>query len=71
MKTYAAHIGVIERAFAIAQSGKCTTASQVVKVLKKEGYPESQLEGHLNGKAVRKELVTMCRKAQLASAEPV
>ena len=44
----------IVRAFELAREGKCRTASEIRRVLQREGY--ANLESHFSGKALSKQL---------------
>jgi hypothetical protein len=46
---------VVERAFQLAKSGKCSSPQEVIKVLKQEGFSNRELE-QLVGGSIRKQL---------------
>ena len=51
----------IERAFALAKSGKCDSVKSVRQQLKAEGYSEA---GHLSGNAIRRQLMALLATAR-------
>ena len=51
----------IERAFALARSGKCDSVKSVRQQLKAEGYSEA---GHLSGNAIRRQLMALLAAAR-------
>ena len=53
--------GTIERAFQLAQSGKFSTIRAIEMRLK--GEQHDQVESHLSGPFIRKQLLTQCRVA--------
>lgn len=55
-------LGTIERAFELAQSGHCTTVDDIRRQLKGEGF--AQVDAHLAGAMVRKQLLDLCRQAR-------
>jgi hypothetical protein len=56
----------IERAFALARSGTCNNVAEVRLALKREGF--EQVEAHLAGPAIAKQLRALCEEAQRSSA---
>ena len=56
----------LERAFALARSGKFLTVSEIRSQLKQERYDVSQLEG----RALQKQLRELCVEARKALAAP-
>ncbi len=56
---------ILERAFQLAESGKCTSVDDIQKQLKSEGVFEA---GSLDGTALRKQLREMC---DVARGKPV
>lgn len=61
MDTSTATHSIIERAFELAQSGRCQNVGEVGAKLKQEGY--ESVEAHLAGPSLRRELRGMCLKA--------
>jgi hypothetical protein len=53
----------IERAFTLAQSGKCDSVKSVREQLKAEGYSAS---GQLHGNTIRRQLMTLLALAKAA-----
>ena len=58
------HSTILERAFALAASGKFTNLQAVKVALKNEGFPDY---GHLSGPLLRKQLWKIIRAASPAS----
>jgi hypothetical protein len=58
-------LGTIERAFELAQSGHCATVDDIRRNLKGEGF--AQVDAHLAGATVRKQLLELCRQARAES----
>ena len=54
----------IERAFELARSGTCADVADIRRALKKERYP--QIEEHLRGQAVCRQLRDICLEARRA-----
>jgi hypothetical protein len=53
---------IIERAFELARSGEYATIDDIRKRLKSERY--SQVDAHLAGISVRRQLLDLCREAR-------
>jgi len=53
---------IIERAFELARAGDCATIDDIRKRLKAERY--SQVDAHLAGTSVRRQLLDLCREAR-------
>ncbi len=53
----------LERAFALARSGSCAGLIDIRRTLKREGYV--QVEGHLAGPSVGRQLRNLCLDARL------
>ena len=53
-------VNVIERAFQLAAS--CATVEEIKRVLRTEGY--AQVDAHLTGPLIRRELTALLRKEQ-------
>ena len=53
---------IIERAFELARSGDYATIDDIRKRLKSERY--SQVDAHLAGISVRRQLLDLCREAR-------
>ncbi len=51
----------IERAFALAKSGRVTSISHIRHILRSEGYPE---DGQFSGLVIRKQLIEAIKKAK-------
>lgn len=56
------HPSIIERAFELAQTGECGSIDDIRKRLKAEQY--SQVDAHLAGISVRRQLLDICREAK-------
>ena len=56
----------LERAFALARSGEYAGVNDIRQQLKRERY--DQVEGHLAGHSINRELRTLCGEAQRARA---
>jgi hypothetical protein len=53
----------LERAFDLAQSGKCTDLTDVMRHLKAEGYNQNQIEG----RRLKQQLTTLIRNSHAAA----
>ena len=53
---------IIERAFELARTGQCGSIDDIRKRLKAEQY--SQVDAHLAGAAVRRQLLDLCKEAR-------
>lgn len=60
-------VHIVERAFQLARSGLCATQRDVERALHIEGYPLSDVRGHLAGASLQKQLGAL----MIASAAPV
>jgi hypothetical protein len=58
----------VERAFQLARSGACASVQDIRRKLKSEGY--DQVEAHLAGPALGKQLRRLCEDARKAAEEP-
>ncbi|MEA3004621.1 MAG: hypothetical protein QOH81_3409 [Sphingomonadales bacterium] len=56
----------LERAFALARSGTCAGVSDVRLALKRERF--DQVEAHLAGASITRQLRALCEEAQRAQA---
>jgi hypothetical protein len=56
----------LERAFALARSGTCATVSDIRTTLKRERY--DQVEAHLAGPSVSRQLRALCEQARSTDA---
>jgi len=54
----------LERAFVLARSGTCAGVNDIRVALKREGF--DQVEAHLAGHAIAKQLRALCEAAQAA-----
>ena len=52
----------IERAFALARSGTCASVDEIRLALKRERF--DQIEAHLAGHAIKKQLRALCEAAR-------
>jgi len=52
----------IERAFALARSGECSGVDEIRQQLKRERF--DQVDGHLAGYSINRELRSLCHAAQ-------
>jgi hypothetical protein len=59
-------IGTIERAFQLARSGECASASDIRSRLTREGF--ASVNEHLSGPSIRRDLNTLCKTARLTRA---
>ena len=55
----------LERAFALARSGSCTGLDDIRRTLKRERF--DQVEGHLAGSHIGKQLKELCKSARSAA----
>jgi hypothetical protein len=56
----------LERAFALARSGDCANVNDIRQRLKKERF--DQVDAHLAGPAIARQLRALCEEARQASA---
>jgi hypothetical protein len=61
------HLTTLERAFALPRSGSCATVQDIRKRLKSEGF--DQVDAHLAGPALAKQLRRLCDEARRATEE--
>jgi hypothetical protein len=61
-------ISTIERAFQLARSGVCASASDIRSRLTREGF--SSVNEHLGGPSIRRDLNTLCKAARVARTGP-
>jgi hypothetical protein len=54
----------LERAFILARSGSCATVADIRMTLKRERF--DQVEGHLAGSAINRQLRALCEEARRA-----
>lgn len=54
----------LERAFALAESGECLSLPEIRARLRREGY--DQVEAHLAGPAIGRQLRALCDSARAA-----
>jgi hypothetical protein len=59
----------LERAFALARSGTCAGVADIRMTLKRERF--DQVEGHLSGFSITRQLRALCDEARQESANPV
>lgn len=52
----------LERAFALARSGTCSSLDEIRRTLKRERY--DQVEAHLAGSSIGKQLRALCEEAR-------
>ena len=52
----------LERAFELAKAGECASIDDIRRRLKAEQY--SQVDAHLAGSAVRRQLLELCKEAK-------
>ena len=57
----------LERAFELARSGSCATVQDIRRKLKSEGY--DQVEAHLSGPSLGKQLRRLCEEATRTASE--
>jgi hypothetical protein len=53
---------ILERAFELAKTGDCASIDDIRRRLKAEKY--SQVDAHLAGATVRRQLLDLCREAR-------
>jgi len=53
---------ILERAFELARSGDCSSIDDIRRRLKAEQY--SQVDAHLSGATVRRQLLGLCKEAK-------
>lgn len=53
---------ILERAFELAKAGDCASIDDIRRRLKAEQY--SQVDAHLAGATVRRQLLDLCREAR-------
>lgn len=53
---------ILERAFELAQSGDCGSIDDIRRQLKAENY--AQVDAHLAGSTVRRQLLDLCKGAR-------
>ena len=56
----------LERAFALARSGSCASVAEIRMMLKRERY--DQVEAHLAGPSLSRQLRALCEKARSADS---
>jgi len=56
----------LERAFAIARSGTCATVAEIRLKLKRERF--DQVEAHLSGPSINRQLRALCEQARRVDA---
>jgi hypothetical protein len=59
---------ILERAFALAQSGRCTGIDDIRRTLKSEQY--GSIDEHLAGPSIRRQLNELCAAAKRADQAP-
>ena len=59
---------LLERAFALAESGACRSAEDIRRRLKQEQY--SGIDEHLAGPAIKRQLLQICTRARSSKDEP-
>ena len=57
-------VTTLERAFALARSGEYSSVKDIRLRLKSEGF--SQVEGHLSGQSINRQLRKLCEEARSA-----
>jgi hypothetical protein len=50
---------LMERAFALAQSGQCANMDALRKALRQEGFGAGVIDAHLTGKSLREQLTSL------------
>lgn len=58
---------LLERAFALAESGACRSAEDIRRRLKQEQY--SGIDEHLAGPAIKRQLLDICTRARRSKDE--
>ena len=61
-------LATIERAFELARSGSCRTIEEIVRRLKQEQM--DQVDAHLGGSSIRKELRQACAESRTLRHAP-
>jgi len=54
---------LVERAYQLARTGAFATVSEIANRLKREGYPTTLVDVHLEERAIRDDLARLCREA--------
>ena len=52
---------LIERAYELAKSGSCTNVQHIRRQLSRDGYSASEIQAHLEGRTLRRELIQHCK----------
>ena len=60
-------VPIIERAFALASSGRCLTMQDLGKALRDEGY--ANVDAHLRGSSIRKQLLQLIAEGRRARSD--
>ena len=55
-------LNILERAFELARTGECGSIDDIRRRLKTERY--SQVDAHLSGATLRRQLLDLCREAR-------
>ncbi len=58
----------LERAFELARSGECASTAEIRLRLKREGH--DQVEAHLQGPSISRQLRLLCEEARRRHAPP-
>lgn len=61
---------IVERAFQLARSGEHETLRDLDRVLSKEGYTTTDINGHLGSPMIRRQLSDLCRARRPLSRAP-
>ena len=61
---------LLERAYAIAGSGKCRSSNDLLVLLKAEGFGYAELQ-QLQSRSVARDLMRLRRTADAASPDPI
>ncbi|PSJ41849.1 hypothetical protein C7I55_06155 [Sphingomonas deserti] len=61
-------VTILERAFALARSGEHTSVQSIRARLKGEGF--ANVEAHLSGHSISRQLRKICLEARAGSPEP-
>ncbi len=62
-------VTVIERAYALARTGKFVNLSEIAKALRSDGFSRGHVEDHLSGKAIKRELRGLCQSGVLSEPQ--
>lgn len=59
-------LSTVERAYALARNGPCTSLDDIRRQLERERYPS--VNAHLSGPSIRRDLRQICRNRMVAAS---